>query len=202
MAVTPPRAGAGGPGSPDTRAAILAEARALLRRAGVRRHLGPRGRRGAPGSTRRWCTTTSAPRTTCSSPRSQAAGRPARGAAARSSRAALDGAGERLLRIFLSVWDDEDTRLPLLALVRGRSSTPGGAALVRDGFLRMVLGPVGAGLGLDQPDRRMSLVASQLVGLVLLRYVLAVEPLASVPADSVVGDVRPRPAALPDGPLP
>ena len=30
----------------------------------------------------------------------------------------IDGAGERLLRTFLSVWDDEATRLPLLTLVR------------------------------------------------------------------------------------
>ena len=55
------------PGAPDTRAAILA------RRASSSPPRGSGGRRSAawPGpraSTRRWCTTTSAPRTTCSSP--------------------------------------------------------------------------------------------------------------------------------------
>ena len=34
----------------------------------------------------------------------------------------------------------------------------------------------------------MPLVASQVVGLIVLRYVLGVEPLASMPADEVVGD--------------
>ncbi|QIG44767.1 TetR/AcrR family transcriptional regulator [Nocardioides anomalus] len=95
------------------------------------------------------------------------------------------GAGERLVRTFLSVWDDEATRLPLLALVRGVLE-PGGERLVADGLLRVVLGPVGEGLGVDQPERRMSLVASQLIGLVMARYVLGLEPLASAPAEDLV----------------
>ena len=57
------------PGSPDTRAAILAAARASFAGAGVRRYDGPRASPRPPASTPRWCTTTSAPRTTCSSPR-------------------------------------------------------------------------------------------------------------------------------------
>ena len=112
----------------------------------------------------------------------------------------LDGAGERLMRLFVSVWDDEQTRLPLLALVRGILD-PGGQQLVTDGFLRMVLGPLGAGLGVDDPDRRLPLVASQLVGLVILRYVLAVEPLASMPADELVAIYGPTLQRYLAGPL-
>ena len=48
----------------------------------------------------------------------------------------------------------------------------------------------------------MPLVASQMVGLILTRYVLALEPLASMPADAVVATYAPtlqryldRPAA-------
>ena len=44
--------------------------------------------------------------------------------------------------------------------------------------------PSGAALGVDQRERRMSLVASQLMGIVLARYVVAVEPLASASARS------------------
>ena len=102
----------------------------------------------------------------------------------------IDGAGERLIRTFLTVWDDEATRLPLLALVR-RVFDPEGRRLVRDGFMQMVLGPIGVGLGLDQPDRRMSLVASQLMGIVLVRYVVGVEPLASASHDELVAAYAP-----------
>jgi len=113
----------------------------------------------------------------------------------------VDGAGERIMRLFLSVWDDDETRLPLLGLVRGVLE-PGGQQLVRDGFFRMVLGPVGVALELDQPDRRMQLVASQLFGLVVLRYVLDVDPLASAPADELVATYAPTLQRYLSGPLP
>jgi AcrR family transcriptional regulator len=113
----------------------------------------------------------------------------------------LDGAGERLVRTFVSVWDDEQTRLPLLALVRGVLE-PGGERLVSDGFLRIVLGPVGLALGIDQPERRMGLVASQLIGLVMARYVLKLEPPASTPAEDLVATYAPTLQRYLPGPRP
>ncbi len=102
----------------------------------------------------------------------------------------LEGAGARLLEAILGVWDDEERRLPLLALVRGVAD-PGGQQYIRDGFLQIVLGQVGVGLALDQPERRMALVASQLMGLILLRYVLEIEPLASAPRQELVATYAP-----------
>jgi AcrR family transcriptional regulator len=96
----------------------------------------------------------------------------------------VDGAGERLVRAFVGVWDDPVNRLSLLAFVRGVFDAPG-QALVRDGFLQLVLGPLGAALGVDEPDRRMALVASQLAGIVMLRYLLELEPLASMTPDEL-----------------
>ena len=112
-----------------------------------------------------------------------------------------EDAGERLMRLFVTVWEDEASRLPLLALVRGIVE-PGGQVLVRDAFLRMVLAPLAAGLGIDEPERRMPLVASQLIGLVMLRYVLAVEPLASTPPDELVAIYAPTLQRYLTGPLP
>ncbi|WP_395693278.1 TetR family transcriptional regulator [Nocardioides sp.] len=112
-----------------------------------------------------------------------------------------DGAGERLMRLFAAVWDDEHTRTPLLALVRGILE-PEGQQLVQDGFLRMVLQPVGAGLGIDDPDRRLPLVASQLVGIVVLRHVIGLEPLASMSADDLVAVYAPTLQRYLTGPLP
>ena len=104
--------------------------------------------------------------------------------------AGVEGAGERLVRAFLGVWDDEATRLPLLALVRGVLD-PGGERLVADGLLGVVLGPVGVALGVDQPERRMVLVASQLIGMVMGRYVIRLEPLVSMDADELVATYAP-----------
>ncbi len=102
----------------------------------------------------------------------------------------IDGAGERLLRVMLSVWDDEPSRLTLLGLVRGMFE-PEGQQLLRDSLLAMLLAPIGQGLGLEQPERRLVLVASQMVGLVVLRYVLEVEPLASMDPDVLVATYAP-----------
>jgi AcrR family transcriptional regulator len=113
----------------------------------------------------------------------------------------VEGAGERLMRIFVTVWGDEETRLPLMGLVRGLVD-PGGQQLVRDGFQKIVLGPLGVALGIDQPERRMAHVGSQLVGLVVVRYVLEVEPLASMPAEQVVATYAPVIQGYLSGPLP
>jgi AcrR family transcriptional regulator len=112
-----------------------------------------------------------------------------------------DGAGERMLRVFLSVWDDPTHRLPLLGLVRGLLE-PSGQKLVRDGFLDVVVGPIGAALGIDEPERRMPLVASQVFGLIIVRYLLEVEPLASMPPDQVVAIYAPTIQRYLTGPLP
>ena len=91
--------------------------------------------------------------------------------------------------------------MPLMGLMRGIVE-PEGRQLVRDGFLTMVLGPVGHGLELDQPERRMVHVASQLVGIVVLRYLLVVEPLASMPAERLVATYAPVLQGYLSGPLP
>ena len=112
-----------------------------------------------------------------------------------------DGAGERMLRVFLSVWDDPDLQLPLLGLARGMLE-PGGHRLLSEGFLPAVLQPVGVALGLDRPDVRMPLVASQVIGLILVRYLLAIEPVASMPAEDVVAIYAPTIQRYLTGPLP
>ena len=102
----------------------------------------------------------------------------------------VDGAAERLLRALLTICDDPDHRLALVATARGLLD-PSGPRLFADGFLAVVIGPMGRTLGVDEPDRRMTLVASQVVGVLLLRYLLEVEPLASMPAETVVATYAP-----------
>jgi AcrR family transcriptional regulator len=113
----------------------------------------------------------------------------------------VEGAGERMLRVFLSVWDDPELRLPLLGLVRGIVDSDG-QRLLREGFLPVVLEPVGVALGIDRPALRMPLVASQVLGLIVVRYVLAVEPVASMTADEVVAIYAPTIQRYLSGPLP
>ena len=101
-----------------------------------------------------------------------------------------DGAGERLLRIFLSVWDDPDTQVQLLAVVRSTLDADG-TTLLKDGFIPVVVGPVLAQLVKDRPEVRIPLVASQVVGLIVARYVIAFPTMAQMPAEDVVARMGP-----------
>jgi len=112
------------------------------------------------------------------------------------------GAGERLLRIFLSVWEDPRARLPLIALVRSSLVQEGPESLLQQGILRMILEPLRQALPSAEADRRVQLVISQLAGLVMTRYLLALEPLRSMPTDEVVAWVAPTLQRYLDGPLP
>jgi AcrR family transcriptional regulator len=114
----------------------------------------------------------------------------------------VSGAGERLARLFLSVWDDPQARLPLIALFRTSLVENSPETLLQQGLLRLVLQPMRAALPPDEADRRVQLVISQLSGLVLTRYLLALEPLASMPAEDVVAWVAPNLQRYLDGPLP
>ncbi len=114
----------------------------------------------------------------------------------------VDGAGERLVRLLLSVWDDPATRLPLIALLRSSLVQGTPETLLQQGILRMVLQPMRDALPAEEADRRVQLVISQMVGLVVTRYLLALEPLASMPAEQVVAWVAPTLQRYLDGPRP
>ena len=106
----------------------------------------------------------------------------------------LDGpveeAAERFLRAFLSVWDAPDMQPALLAVARGVMD-PTAHRLLSEGFLPVVIQPVGVALGIDRPEHRMALVASQVMGLILVRYVMRIEPVASLTGEQVVATYAP-----------
>jgi AcrR family transcriptional regulator len=103
-----------------------------------------------------------------------------------------DALGTNILRMFLRVWDGPD-RPTGLALVRSAVGNEWTAKLLREFLVARVLRRVVATLDISQPERdaRGALVASQLIGLVMARYVLRVEPLASAAPDAVVAQVAP-----------
>lgn len=95
------------------------------------------------------------------------------------------GVGERTVRVFLTFWDEPDTRARLVALLRSITGLDSAAASVR-GFLGdEVLYPLTQTLGRPEPRLRAALAGSQLLGLATLRYIYAQEPVASLPSADV-----------------
>ena len=102
-----------------------------------------------------------------------------------------DELGERLTRFFLSLWDTPANRQPMLALVRSAVSHDAAAGMLRGFVTEAILGRVARTVAADDADLRATLVGSQLIGLVMARYVVRVEPLASTDVDTVVRWVAP-----------
>jgi AcrR family transcriptional regulator len=101
-----------------------------------------------------------------------------------------DGAAERLLRAFLSLWDDPEVSPVLVGVIRS-ALQPGGERLLTEGIVPVLLLPVGQALGIDRPEQRMPLVISQVAGLIVTRYLVGLEPIASMSADAVVAAYAP-----------
>ncbi len=115
--------------------------------------------------------------------------------------AGIDGAAERLLKVFLSVWDDPESRLPLVALVRTSLARESANSLLHEGMVRLIFSPLMEVLP-DDAQRRAQMVATQMIGLIIGRYVLCLEPLASMAPEEVVGWVAPNIQRYFDGEVP
>jgi AcrR family transcriptional regulator len=103
----------------------------------------------------------------------------------------LDGAGPRLARRFLEVWEDPEAQAGLLALLRSAAAHPDSARNLRD-FVAGELRPrVAKAVGTPDADLRAVMVGSALLGMVFERYILAVEPLASADHETVVSWLGP-----------
>jgi AcrR family transcriptional regulator len=103
-----------------------------------------------------------------------------------------DDLGANVVRLLLRVWDGPG-RAAGLALVRSAVSNEWTARLLREFLVAQVLRRVVGTLDLPaaEGEARGSLVASQLIGVVMTRYVLQVEPLASASPDELVAAIGP-----------
>ncbi len=102
----------------------------------------------------------------------------------------IDGLGERMVMFFLETWDSA-AGSSLLGLIRSVVSSELAADLMREFVTREVLGRIAEAIKLDHPQLRASLVATQLVGLALLRYVIKVEPLSSASREELARWIGP-----------
>lgn len=110
-------------------------------------------------------------------------------AVARALDGPLESLPERLLRTLLAVWDDPARRGPLLGLMTRITTDPEVAQLFREVAERELFGRIAERLG-GHP-REAAAAGTQLAGLIFLRYVIRVEPLASMTADEVVAVMAP-----------
>ena len=113
-----------------------------------------------------------------------------------------DEAGERLVRLVLSVWDSP-AGTAAVALFRSAMSNEWTARLLREFVVTQVLRRAIRELGLpgEEAGLRSALVASQIAGLAVTRYVLKIEPVASADQETLVRAIGPNVQRYLTGPL-
>lgn len=102
-----------------------------------------------------------------------------------------DEVGERLIRYVLEAFEQPEVRRRGVMLLRtaigSRVTTP-----LLAGFLsRELLSRISRSLDVDDADLRASLVASQIAGMLIARYVLKLPALAAAPVEDLVARVGP-----------
>jgi AcrR family transcriptional regulator len=102
-----------------------------------------------------------------------------------------DGVGERLLRFFLSIFETPAGRDRMMAVMRSVLSSEQASEMFRGFVARELLGRITAELAVPDPELRANLAMSQVVGVALVRYVVRIEPLASVDVETLVRMVAP-----------
>jgi len=98
---------------------------------------------------------------------------------------------ERLLRTVLAAWGDPVRGPALRALAQAALFDPEVSRLFREMAEREMVGRIAERLGGADASARASVAASQIAGMIFLRYVLRLEPLASLPVDELVARMAP-----------
>ncbi|MEV0154994.1 TetR family transcriptional regulator [Micromonospora sp. NPDC050686] len=103
-----------------------------------------------------------------------------------------DEVGERLVRTFLTVWDSP-VGTAAVALLRSAVSSEWTARLLREFLATQILRRVLDQLDLDPAERplRGALVASQVAGLAMMRYVIRLDPIATADRETLVAALAP-----------
>jgi AcrR family transcriptional regulator len=110
----------------------------------------------------------------------------------------LESLGEVLVRHFLQRWEADESLRVLL-----RTAVTNEVAVERmRGIFAAQLAPTLRAHALDLPEVRAGLVATQMLGFALCRYILEFPPIAKMPDDEVVGWLGPTLARYLTSPAP
>ena len=101
------------------------------------------------------------------------------------------GAGEAIARRFFELCENPRTRDLMLRRLGASARSAVGGRLLFAAVTRLVFRPLLRSRRMDDAAARFELVAAQLGGIAVLRYVTRMEPIASMPVDDLVAMVAP-----------
>ena len=110
--------------------------------------------------------------------------------------------GANLAELFVRHWEDEQDRSPIVAMLHVATGEPAGAEIMRAFIAENLLQPLITAMGGDQAELRAGLIAAQLVGMGIARYVLGYGALRALPPETVTALLADAIQRAVDDPLP
>jgi AcrR family transcriptional regulator len=101
------------------------------------------------------------------------------------------GAGERIVRMLLHIWGTDQGRSMMQSLLRSALTDDDVLRMLRQFMVETVVAPLVLQLAPDHHRLRAGLLASQVMGLAMVRYIARIEPLSSAAPETVVAAVAP-----------
>lgn len=99
--------------------------------------------------------------------------------------------GRRLVRQFLQRWDAGAAFEPLVALWNSADLLPQARNMLEHSLVGPLAKRLNRDFGVSEPELRLELAASHLIGLAFARYQLRIEPLASIGIEQLVASIGP-----------
>lgn len=93
---------------------------------------------------------------------------------------------QRALRDLLALWEDSESGAPLRALIAGATYDQAVTGLVKEMMEREMIDIIAASIGGADARKRAIAFCSQIAGLIMTRYILRLEPVASMSIDEIV----------------
>ena len=108
---------------------------------------------------------------------------------------------QRLANVLTRILEQPELAQPIAAVIRAAATEPEVRELLREFFPGALLDRLKGLLGQGDPGLRLNLFGSQLVGVILVRDVISVEPMTSTPARGIADAVAPTLTRYLIGPL-
>ena len=90
----------------------------------------------------------------------------------------------------------------MISLIRASMTQENAAQMLREFFTREIIGRLAEKLEVPQRRLRIALVASQLMGLAMARFIIRMEPIASADPETLIASYAPTIQRYLTGPLP
>ena len=103
----------------------------------------------------------------------------------------LDDIGDRLVRTLFRFWESREFQEAVVGLIRSAVSNEQAARMLREFVHDAIITRIAERLATPDAELRASLVASQVIGLAIARYIVRVEPIASASVDDLVPAIAP-----------